>query len=82
MWGVMSDSEDFPNENRGLTPRVFERLFARIDEVCECFHFIAVSLRENLNLDAFSKYSVGTFRKRGLVLTSSSCTSVGAPSWR
>lgn len=32
MSGVMADSEDFPSEGRGLTPRVFERLFARIDE--------------------------------------------------
>uniref|UniRef100_A0A7I4BD30 Kinesin motor domain-containing protein n=1 Tax=Physcomitrium patens TaxID=3218 RepID=A0A7I4BD30_PHYPA len=32
MWGVMSESEDFPSEGRGLTPRVFEKLFARIDE--------------------------------------------------
>lgn len=33
MWGVMSDSDDFPSDDRGLTPRVFESLFARIQEV-------------------------------------------------
>lgn len=39
MWGVMSDAEDFPDEGRGLTPRVFERLFARINEVCSLLPF-------------------------------------------
>ncbi|KAG0558177.1 hypothetical protein KC19_10G010000 [Ceratodon purpureus] len=32
MWGVMSDSDDFPSDDRGLTPRVLESLFARIQE--------------------------------------------------
>ncbi|XP_024385375.1 kinesin-like protein KIN-12A isoform X2 [Physcomitrium patens] len=30
MWGVMSDTQDIPSDDRGLTSRVFEMLFARI----------------------------------------------------
>lgn len=44
MWGVMSESEDFPSEGRGLTPRVFEKLFARIDEVCKLLPFKSEAL--------------------------------------
>lgn len=39
MWGVMPDTEEAPCEDRGITPRVFERLFARIQQVTSVLHY-------------------------------------------
>lgn len=40
MWGPMpgSGTELIATEERGITPRVFEQLFARIQQVCVILH--------------------------------------------